>query len=109
MNKAGLIGWIAQRVSAVVMVVFLLAMLAPCAFRSTDAVFWQQYLMHPLMILLTVITFIALCIHAWLGMAMIISDYLPQPGRQKVLYLVAGSLLVYGVAFVSIYLSLVIS
>ncbi|MHB9118356.1 MAG: succinate dehydrogenase, hydrophobic membrane anchor protein [Burkholderiales bacterium] len=73
----GLRGWLMQRVSAVVMALFTLALagflLSHQPLRFAD---WQALFQPHWMRLLTLLFFLSLYLHAWVGMRDILMDYI---------------------------------
>lgn len=93
MNRhlSGLPAWLVQRLSAVYMVLYsLLALgwwvLAP----APDYPAWRSLLAHPLYSIMTAMFFLALLLHAWVGMRDVILDY---AGRSAALRLILLALL----------------
>ena len=77
----GLKDWLAQRVTAVVMVVYTIIFLgtlvthAPMGFTE-----WKALFSHGAMRVLTLLFFLSLFYHAWIGMRDILMDYIQPTG-----------------------------
>ena len=92
----GLKEWIIQRVTAIVMVVFTVALLVDYCFTgSATYEGWSALFSNQLMKLLTLLTLLSLFYHAWIGVRDIWMDYIKPVGVRltlqvlTVLYLVA--------------------
>jgi succinate dehydrogenase / fumarate reductase membrane anchor subunit len=83
----GLRDWMAQRITAVLMAVFTIALLAQVlmpgelGYDRWAAIFSQQW-----MKLLTLVTIISLAYHAWVGMRDIWMDYVKPVGVRMTLH-----------------------
>jgi len=91
----GLRDWLLQRISAVYLALYLLLFLAaviiapPHSYKD-----WRGWMAGPWFGMATVLFFIALLIHAWVGVRDVIMDYVhPVAVRLLLLSLVAGVLL----------------
>lgn len=77
LGRSGVSDWIIQRVSAVIMlawfgfVAFFIATHAPMAYEA-----WRALFTHLSMRIFTLVTMLALCAHAWIGMWTVATDYL---------------------------------
>ncbi len=68
--------WLTQRISALVMVVYLLLMLVVLAIKQpNDYVSWLGLMSPWWWRLLTLVFFVSLLIHAWLGVRDVFKDY----------------------------------
>ena len=92
----GLKEWILQRVTAVVMVLFTVILLADYLLTgSATYAGWAGLFSNQFMKLLTLLTFLSLFYHAWIGIRDIWMDYIKPVGIRlalqalTVLYLVA--------------------
>jgi len=94
----GVRDWLAQRATAVIMVVYtVLFVLALATLPKFDYWHWQALWNLPLMKYATVLFFAALMFHAWVGMRNICMDYIKDSGLRLTLYvLIILALLVYG-------------
>ncbi|SNX28516.1 succinate dehydrogenase subunit D [Polynucleobacter meluiroseus] len=73
----GLTEWIIQRVTAVVMVVFTIVLLVDFAITGSGTYEgWSALFSNQLMKLLTLLAFISLFYHAWIGIRDIWMDYI---------------------------------
>ncbi len=94
-----LLDWFTQRVTAVVMalysVTFLITLLvAPPVNYSL----WHQIFLPPWMKFATLLFFVSLCLHAWIGMRNICMDYVKHRRTKQVLYAsIIGVLVAYAV------------
>jgi succinate dehydrogenase / fumarate reductase membrane anchor subunit len=104
----GLRDWIAQRVTAVIMVVYTVVILSTVAgLPKMDYWEWLMLWQTPLVQYATVLFVVSLLIHAWIGVRNIFMDYIKNPGLRLTLYvLVIGALLWYGVWSVQLLWSL---
>lgn len=82
----GVRDWLAQRVSAVVMVLYTLVFgLALAAARPVDHAAWKALFGRGWMRLATLLFFISLFVHAWVGMRNILMDYVKPAGLRLAL------------------------
>jgi succinate dehydrogenase / fumarate reductase membrane anchor subunit len=95
----GVRDWLAQRVTAVVMIVYTLFFLAVLMSVSTlDYDHWHALWNLQIMRFATVFFVVALLYHAWVGVRNIFMDYVKDTGLRLVLYvLVILTLIGYGV------------
>lgn len=94
----GLRDWLAQRVTAVVMLVYTLLMLmALVMLPKFDYWSWTALWHLPLMRYATVLFLAALLFHAWIGVRNIFMDYIKDTGVRLTLYVVVIlALIAYG-------------
>lgn len=94
----GLKAWLAQRFSAVYMAAYLLFFLIMLNIQSPHGFLgWRGFMTSPLMSISTLLLFIFLLIHAWVGMRDVAMDYLHSfKVRLVVLSLIAVSLISMG-------------
>ena len=91
--------WLAQRLTAAVMALYTLVLLAalivtPPADRSA----WRQIFLSSWMKFATLLFFVSLSLHAWIGMRNIFMDYVKNDRLRRTLYvLVAGALFAYAI------------
>ena len=77
----GLRGWVAQRVTAVVIVAYtLLFLFMLLGSGPLDHAHWHAMFASPLMRVLTVLVILSLCLHAWVGVRDIYMDYVKSTG-----------------------------
>ncbi len=82
----GLRGWLVQRVSAVVMALYaLLFAAALAAARPVDHAAWKALFGHGWMRFATLLFFVSLFLHAWVGMRDILMDYVKPAGLRLAL------------------------
>ena len=100
----GLRDWLAQRVTAVIMVIYTVIILSAVAgLPQMDYWQWKVLWQTPLVRLATVLFMASLLLHAWVGVRNIFMDYIKDPGLRLTLYvLVIGALLWYAVWSVQI-------
>lgn len=94
----GLRDWLAQRATAVVMLVYtLLLLMALVMLPKFDYWHWKALWSLPLMQYSTLLFMAALLLHAWIGVRNIFMDYIKDAGLRLVLYvLVILALIAYG-------------
>lgn len=83
----GLIDWLAQRLTAIVMVVytiFLAVWLAWCTPHSQAE--WKQLFSGNFVRIFTLLTLLCLYYHAWIGVRDIVMDYIKQAGIRLTVY-----------------------
>ena len=73
----GLTDWYLQRATTM----FISAYALPCVvywglYPAAQLVMWQAFLTHPVMLVLGVLAWVALAIHAYIGAWVVITDYL---------------------------------
>lgn len=95
----GLIDWLAQRVTAVVMAIYiLLAITLLLIFSPDDYSSWKTIFSNQWMRIVTLIFFLSLCWHAWIGVRNILMDYIHKTSiRLTIQVLVIFSLFFYAV------------
>ena len=94
----GLRDWLAQRVTAVVMVVYSVVFLVMlCKLPQFDYTSWKLMWSAQGMRFATLLFLLCLFLHAWIGMRNIFMDYIKNTGVRLALYaLVILSLVAYG-------------
>ena len=94
----GLRDWLAQRITAVVMLVYtLLVLLALVMLPKFDYAQWHALWQLNLMRYATVLFVVALLFHAWIGVRNIFMDYIKDTGVRLTLYVVVIlALIAYG-------------
>ncbi len=92
-------GWLIQRVTAVVMLVYTLFFLAVIfGVRDFDYDRWHALWQLSVMRFATLFFVLSVLLHAWVGVRNIFMDYVKDSGLRLVLYvLVIIALVVYGV------------
>ena len=100
----GLRDWLAQRVTAVIMIVFTVIIVSTLAgLPQMDYWKWKMLWQTPLVRYATVLFMASLLLHAWIGVRNIFMDYITDPALRLTLYvLVIGALFWYAVWFVQI-------
>jgi len=94
----GLRAWILQRLSAVYMTVYLLYfILHVSTIPPQSYVAWHGWMAGPVISLATALFFIAILVHAWVGIRDVIMDYVKTPAlRFSLLSLIGIVLLICG-------------
>lgn len=94
----GLRDWLAQRATAVVMLVYTLLVLMALGMLPTfDYWHWKALWQLPLMRYASVLFVVALLFHAWVGVRNIFMDYIKDAGARLTLYvMVILALIAYG-------------
>lgn len=79
--------WLAQRITGVMVLVFVVAILARflCSDNTYEA--WHGFMHHPAMQLLMFFTILAVCYHAWIGIRDVWMDYVKNAGVRLALHL----------------------
>ena len=100
----GLRDWIAQRVTAVIMVVYTALILSVVAgLPQMDYQHWKVLWQTPLVRYASVLFMASLLLHAWIGVRNIVMDYVKYAVLRLTLYvLVIGALLGYAIWSVQI-------
>lgn len=90
--------WLAQRVTAVVMLFYTLFFLAVLvSLPARDFQHWRALWDLPLMRFATILFVLAVLLHAWVGVRNIFMDYIKDTGVRLILYvLVILALIAYG-------------
>lgn len=104
MPQKGLKDWVKQRVSAVLLLIYLVVLTALLiAHQPLDFQQWQS-IFHPVWFkIFSVIAFLSVVIHAWIGMWTIFTDYVhPWMLRFILMWIVALALFAYFVWFIQI-------
>ncbi len=77
LGRSGLSDWIVQRFSAIILAAYSLCILASFAMNpDMDFETWSSIFDNNAMRLFSLITLLALCAHAWIGMWTISTDYM---------------------------------
>lgn len=82
----GLKDWLIQRVTAVIMLLYTLALIAGLFFLPKDYLNWQRFFSYTIVKVFTQITFLALFIHAWIGVRDIWMDYIKPLSIRLILH-----------------------
>ena len=95
----GLLDWLVQRVTAVVMVIYILSLVAALLISPPhDYAAWKAIFANQWMRIASFLFFVSLCWHAWIGIRNILMDYIHETGvRLTIQVLVILSLLFYAV------------
>jgi succinate dehydrogenase / fumarate reductase membrane anchor subunit len=100
----GVRDWIAQRVTAVIMLVYTAVILSALAgLPRVDYWQWKVLWQTPIVKYATVLFVLSLLLHAWIGVRNIFMDYVKDPGLRLTLYvLVIAALAWYAIWSVQI-------
>jgi succinate dehydrogenase / fumarate reductase membrane anchor subunit len=95
--RYGLRDWLAQRVTAVVMIVYTAVILSVvAALPRLDYWHWKVLWQTPVVKYATLLFVLSLLLHAWVGMRNIFMDYIKDPALRLTLYvLTIGALIWY--------------
>lgn len=85
LSRSGLFDWMGQRVSAVVLGAYILFLLGFLLLHP-DMTYeqWHALFSHAWMRIFSLMTLVALTVHAWVGMWTISTDYLTQMALGKI-------------------------
>tara|TARA_B100000686_G_C16798672_1_gene984289 strand:+ start:887 stop:1231 length:345 start_codon:yes stop_codon:yes gene_type:complete len=84
--RYGLIDWLIQRVTAVVITIYILLIIALLLIASPEGyTSWKDIFFNQWMRILTFLTFISLCWHAWIGIRNILMDYVHKTNIRLIL------------------------
>ena len=76
-GRSGLSDWLVQRVSAVIILLYVICHAAIIMNTpDMDYLQWRTLFADPVMKIFSLITLVALCAHAWIGMWTVATDYL---------------------------------
>jgi succinate dehydrogenase / fumarate reductase, membrane anchor subunit len=95
----GMRAWLVQRLSAVYLAVFLIAVVI-WYFSTGEYSYdqWRHLVGHPLVNVALALCFIALLVHAWVGMRDVLVDYVPAMGLRFIILIgIAATLVAMGV------------
>jgi succinate dehydrogenase / fumarate reductase membrane anchor subunit len=90
----GLRDWLAQRITAIVMALFTVVVIAGVlagATSSHDA--WRAFIGQPVIRFMALLFVLSLCYHAWVGVRDIWMDYIKPAGLRLTLHIVTLLLL----------------
>ncbi len=82
----GLRDWLMQRLSAVIMVVYTIAMIVFLLTLPTGYEAWQTFFTQTWVRLFTQITFVAVVLHVWVGIRDLWMDYIKSTGLRVFLH-----------------------
>ena len=93
--RYGLLDWLAQRVTAIVMALYTLLLLVTLlATPKIDFSVWRQVFAPQWMKLATLLFFVSLYPHAWIGVRNIFMDYIKNNSLRLALYVIVIAVLV---------------
>ncbi|MDN6179775.1 MAG: succinate dehydrogenase, hydrophobic membrane anchor protein [Halomonas subglaciescola] len=101
-SRNGVSDWLMQRVSAAVLAVYTVFMVAYLLFHpDLDYYTWSGLFEHTWMRIFSLLAFISLAAHAWVGLWTVTTDYLKSTyqrvGAQMLIILVIFVYLVWGI------------
>jgi succinate dehydrogenase / fumarate reductase membrane anchor subunit len=99
-HLSGLAAWLVQRLSAVYMGLFVVAMVLTLLIGpDIDYLRWRALFAQPLVAIASTMFFLALLLHAWVGMRDVILDYAGQSPSMRLLLLslLGGWLIALGI------------
>lgn len=86
--RAGVRDWIIQRASAVIMIAFVFVMVAWLSLhQEVNFEVWSALFQNPAMKVFTAIFMLSLCLHAWVGVWTVLTDYVPIFALRMILFL----------------------
>lgn len=89
LTRNGLRDWLVQRVSSIILAVYVLFLLGYwISHPHLDFYSWQSLIANPWMRLFSLLALLSLVLHAWVGMWTIATDYL-KPICVRMVFLVA--------------------
>lgn len=96
LGSTGTFDWIMQRVSAVILAIYLFVLIAALALHPEPLSYsvWVSWFQPSWMKAPTLLAIAALCLHAWIGMWSVATDYLHGAMRCLFLWASAAGLLV---------------
>jgi len=102
LGRSGLSDWLIQRVSAVVLAVYTLFLVAYLLFHpNLDYATWSGLFAHTWVRIFSLLAFISMAAHAWVGLWTVSTDYLKHTavrfGFQAVVIFAIFVFLVWGV------------
>lgn len=94
-DAGGLRAWVVQRISAVYLALYFVGgLLAWIVQRPVTFDAWRAWIAHPAVNIACVLFFIALTLHAWVGVRDVVMDYVRSAAARFVLLaVIAASLL----------------
>jgi succinate dehydrogenase / fumarate reductase membrane anchor subunit len=96
----GLRDWLAQRITAVIMVIYTVIILSTVAgLPKMDYWQWLVLWQTPLVRFATVLFMASLLIHAWIGVRNIFMDYIKDPALRLALYVIVIAALTWYAAW----------
>lgn len=92
----GMRWWLSQRLTAIVMAIYLLIMVVTLLIVQPESYLaWQSFAQSLLFKLSTLLFFAAFCIHAWLGVRDVLRDYIFNRAVRAVLQWGVNLLIVF--------------
>lgn len=76
-GRSGLYDWLVQRISAVIILLYVLCHASIILFTpDITYAYWRELFAGTTMRIFSLVTLLALCAHAWIGMWTVATDYL---------------------------------
>lgn len=101
-NYPGMRIWLSQRLTALVMAGYLvLLIIALLIVKPSDYEAWYHFASHWLFRVATLLCFICLSVHAWVGVRDVLRDYIFNQTLRKYLQIIVDLLLVAYVVWLS--------
>ncbi len=101
-GRNGVFDWLIQRLSAVVLLaygIFIIAYLL--IYPDVDYVQWRALFDQTWMRIFTMLSLVSICVHSWIGMWSVVTDYLKATGWRLLCQVIGGlmvfSFLIWGV------------
>ena len=85
----GIISWVIQRITAVCILVLVTLFVIALFFIPSTFEGWHQFFTYTLTKIMVQLTFIAIAMHAWVGMRDIWMDYIKKPSVRLVFHVYA--------------------
>ncbi|MDH5693451.1 MAG: succinate dehydrogenase, hydrophobic membrane anchor protein [Gammaproteobacteria bacterium] len=83
MRAGGIRPWVVQRVSASFMLFYIIAFFVALLLNAPlDAQSWRAWYQNPLVNVATMLFWVALLLHAWVGVRDVIMDYVSHTGMR---------------------------
>ena len=78
--------WLAQRLTGTLVLVFVVALMARFLTGDNSYETWHSFMTGGVMRMLTLLTILAVCYHAWIGVRDIWMDYIKNTGLRLALH-----------------------
>jgi succinate dehydrogenase membrane anchor subunit len=93
-SSSGLRSWLAQRLTALYIVVFLIAFVFAWAGQAISFDAWRAWAAHPAANIALLLFVFSLLMHAWIGGRDVVIDYVKSVAARYVLLIVFGLMLI---------------
>ena len=89
--------WLMQRLTAACLAAYVVFFLLLLLLQDWDFTAWRHFMAEPWVVFATLLFFISLLLHAWIGIRDVVVDYIHTPGlRLMVLAFIVAVLLYFG-------------